>query len=216
MANRVNALEERLQRVDQMTQRIIDAAFLPVRQPVPREVWWEHVVSFYGDEDALFDQVRISKPVFLDCLALVRDVAWERRGRQGAIRSNRERLFFLMTFLSRGISVVEVLVARFIRTRDHTIRLLKNIAVRFLPVLKAGLVRFFDERVPDVPGCSMIIDCTVCQIKKPALHFDDAFAHFSGKHGLYCLKKEVCLNIRSGTAAIVSKSFPGSVTDIQV
>ena len=64
MANRVNAPEERLQRVDQMTQRIIDAAFLPVRQPVPREVWWEHVVSFIGDEgDAPFNQVRISKPV---------------------------------------------------------------------------------------------------------------------------------------------------------
>ena len=64
MANRVNALEERLQRVDQMTQRIIDTAFLPVCQPVPGEVWWEHVVSFIGDEgDALFNQVRISKPV---------------------------------------------------------------------------------------------------------------------------------------------------------
>ena len=64
MANRVNALEERLQRVDQMTQRIIDTAFLPVCQPVPSEVWWEHVVSFIGDEgDALFNQVRISKPV---------------------------------------------------------------------------------------------------------------------------------------------------------
>ena len=64
MANPVNALEERLQRLDQMTQRIIDAAFLPVRQPVPREVWWEHVVSIIGDEgDALFNQVRINKPV---------------------------------------------------------------------------------------------------------------------------------------------------------
>ena len=64
MANRVNALEERLQCVDRMTQRIMDAAFLPVRQPVPREVWWGHVVSFIGDEgDALFNQVRISKPV---------------------------------------------------------------------------------------------------------------------------------------------------------
>ena len=66
MANRVNALEERLQRVDQMTQRIINAAFLPVRQSAPCEVWLEHVVSFIGDEgDALFNQVRISKPVRL-------------------------------------------------------------------------------------------------------------------------------------------------------
>ena len=216
MANRVNVLEQRLQHVENLTQRIIDAAALPALPPEPIEVWWEHVVSFYGDEETLFQRVKISKQVFLDCLTLVRDVTWERRGRQGAIRSNREWLFFRMTFLSRGISVLEVLVIRFIRSRDHIVRLLKNIATRFLPVLKAGLVRFFDERVPDVPGCSMIIDCTVCQVKKPALHFDDAFAHFSGKHSLYCLKKEVCLNIRSGTAAIISKSFPGSVTDIQV
>ena len=64
MANHVNELEERLQRVDQMMQRIIDASFLPVRQPVRREVWWEHVISFIGDEgDALFNQVWIGKPV---------------------------------------------------------------------------------------------------------------------------------------------------------
>ena len=99
--------------------------------PEHNEVSWEHVVSFYGDEELLFHHVKISRHVFLDCLALVRDVTLERRGRQGAIRSNRERLFFLMTFLSRGISVLEVLVVRFIRTRDHIVRLPKNIAAVF-------------------------------------------------------------------------------------
>ena len=143
MANRVNVLEQRLQHVENLTQRIIDAAALPALPPEPIEVWWEHVVSFYGDEEILFQRVKISKQVFLDCLTLVRDVTWERRGRQGAIRSNRERSFFLMTFLSRGISVLEVLVIRFIRSRDHIVRLLKNIATRFLPVPKAGLVLFF-------------------------------------------------------------------------
>ena len=216
MANRVGFLEEMLRRVDERTQMIVDAAALPVPPPQPQERWWTHVIAFYGNEDVLFNRVKVDKEVFLDCLTLVNDVVWERRGRLGVISSNRERLFFLMTFMSRGIRVIEVLMSRFIRSRDHIVRLLKKIAARFLPVLKGGMVRFFNEELPDMPGCTMIIDCTVCQVKKPALHFDDAFSHFSGKHGLYCLKKEVCLNIRSGTAAIVSKSFPGSVADIEV
>ena len=216
MANRIDILEERLRHVEARTQRILQAAATPVPPPEPHETWWAHVVAFYGNEDLLFQRVNIDKQAFLDLLALVQEVPWERRGRQGVIRTNRERLFFVMTFLSMGIRVLEALVARFIRTRDHVVRLLKKIADRFLPVLKAGLVRFRNEAVPDAPGCSMIIDCTVCQMKRPAMHFDDAMAHFGGKHGLYCLKKEVCLNIRSGTAALVSKSFPGSVTDIEV
>ena len=64
MAKRVNALEESLQRFDQIRHRIVDAAFLHVCQPLRREVLLERVVSFFDDQDALFNQVRISKPVF--------------------------------------------------------------------------------------------------------------------------------------------------------
>ena len=62
----------------------------------------------------------------------------------------------------------------------------------------------------------MVVDCTVIQIKRPKEPFEDAKVYFSGKHFIYCLKKEVFVNIRSGTAALVSKGFPGSAHDMHV
>ena len=69
MANRVNALEERLHRVEEMTLRITDAAAVPARPPEPNEVWWEHVVSFFGE--MLFHHVKISQHVFRDVRELI-------------------------------------------------------------------------------------------------------------------------------------------------
>ena len=80
----------------------------------------------------------------------------------------------------------------------------------------ANQVNALEERLHRVDmTMQMIVDNTPCQVEKPDLHFDDAFAHFSGKHSLYCLKKEVCLNICSGTAAIVSKNVHKSITYVQ-
>ena len=39
---------------------------------------------------------------------------------------------------------------------------------------------------------------------------------FSGKHYIYALKKEVCVNVRSGTAALISNAYPGSVHSITI
>ena len=73
-----------------------------------------------------------------------------------------------------------------------------------------------DESNPDVPGSAQVVDCTVVKIGRPKQHFRDAKIFFSGKHGIYALKKEVCVNVRSGTAAMISPSFPGSVHDITI
>ena len=51
---------------------------------------------------------------------------------------------------------------------------------------------------------------------RPKRSFKEAKVFFSGKHWFYALKKEVCVNVRSGTAAIISPSFPGSVHDVMV
>ena len=77
-------------------------------------------------------------------------------------------------------------------------------------------MRYFDEVDEAVPGASLVIDCTVCPIRRPKRPFKEAKVFFSGKHWFYALKKEVCVNIRSGTAAIISREFPGSVHDIVV
>ena len=62
MANPVNALEERLRHVEEMTRRIIDAAAVPARPLEPNEVSLERVVSF--DREMLFHHVKISQYVF--------------------------------------------------------------------------------------------------------------------------------------------------------
>ena len=77
-------------------------------------------------------------------------------------------------------------------------------------------MRFFNETVQDAPDAAMIVDCTACQIKRPKQPFEEAKVFFSGKHYIYALKKEVCVNVRSGTAALVSKASPGSVHDITI
>ena len=92
----------------------------------------------------------------------------------------------------------------------------KSIARAYSPLIICGTIGSFNDVVPGVQQSALVVDCTVCQIRKPALNFDDARRFFSGKHHVYCLKKEVCTNIRSGTAAIVTRSFPGSVPDITV
>ena len=58
---------------------------------------------------------------------------------------------------------------------------------------------------------------TVCETRIPKKSFKEAKKIFySGKHYFYARKKGVCGNIRSGTAAIISDGFPGSVHDIFV
>ena len=59
-----------------------------------------------------------------------------------------------------------------------------------------------------------IVDFTVCPIQRPKRPFDEAKVFFRGKHYIYALKNEVWVNVRSGTAAFVSKAYPGCVHDI--
>ena len=53
-------------------------------------------------------------------------------------------------------------------------------------------------------------------IRRPNFPFRKAMRFFSGKHSMYCLKKEVCVNFRNGTAALITPEFPGSTHDIML
>ena len=63
---------------------------------------------------------------------------------------------------------------------------------------------------------SSVVDCTVVEINGPDIPFGKKDEYYSGKHKRHCLKKEVIVNVRSGTAAMISEARPGSVTDIVV
>ena len=95
------------------------------------------------------------------------------------------------------------------------IRRAKAIAKLFRANLVGGAVHFFNETIGDAPDPALIVDCTVCQIRRPKQPFEDAKVFFSGKHYIYALEKEVCVNVRSGTAALVSKAYPGSSTTLR-
>ena len=140
------------------------------------------MVAFFGNETALFETVGIDRDVFDDALALTAETAQERRGKLGALRTNREKRLFLVIFMRKGIDVLELLVVDFIKTREHIVERVKKIAQLFYRNLVRGAVRFFGETVPEAPDAALIVDCTVCQIRRPKKPLDEAKVFFSGKH----------------------------------
>ena len=122
----------------------------------------------------------------------------------------------MMLYMSKGVEVLEVLVSHSIKTREHVMDRAKAFAALFHDNIVEGAVRCFNETHDAVPGASLVVDCTVCPIRRPKQPYKDAKVFFSGKHRFYTLKKEVCVNIRSGTAALISREFPGSVHDITI
>ena len=121
-----------------------------------------------------------------------------------------------MIFMAKGVGVLEVLVAHFIKNREHINERAKTFARLFRNNIVEGTVRYFDETHPSLPGASLVVDCTVCETTKPAGSFEASKFFFSGKHWFYAIKKEVCVNIRSGTAALISKAYEGSKHDVAI
>ena len=215
MANRAR-LVQRQQEVEARVREIEAAATRRAEPPTGPEQWWPELVEEYGGDDEMFEALKVNKVLFNEALVLVENAVQDRRGRRSGIRSNREKLLFLIVYLSQGVRVVELLVAKWIKTRQQVQERAKAIARLFYPHLVGGAVRFFNESVEDAPDAALIVDCTVCQINRPKRPFDEAKIFFSGKHFIYALKKEVCVNVRSGTAAVISKAYPGSVHDLKI
>ena len=216
MANQLRLLDERLRRVEARNRAIEDASHQQVTDPTANEEWWHFLVHFFGSEEALFERLRVNREVFDDALAFVAEVVPSVRGRRGWIHSNREKLLFLLVFMSQGVEVLEVLVSQRIKTREHVTETVKAVAKLFYDNIMRGAVRFYNDIDEEAPDVALIVDCTVCRIRRPKRPFDEAKTFFSGKHFIYALKKEVCVNLRSGTAALISKSYPGSVHDITI
>ena len=216
MTNQTITLEQRLARVEEHNMAVLAAGQQEVQLPHENEQWWPSLIAEYGSEDALFNKVGIDRAVFEDVLSFVQDVAGERRGRRSGIGSNREKLLFLMTFMAKGVYALESMVMRFIKSRDHIREKAKAIARLFRDNVVDATVRYIDEHHEALPGASLIVDCMVCETQRPKKSFKEAKVYFSGKHYFYAQKKGVCVNIRSGTAAIISGGFPGCVHDIVV
>ena len=183
-----------------------------------REQWWTHLLThfFQRNDSVLFADLRIDRRVFDVLLDAVCDLPLQTRGRRSFVHSHREQLLFLHVYLAFGTSVAALLVSPRIRTVCEVHRLARRIAFLYHRRLKElFIINRREERV-DERGVGHVIDCTVVQIKHPHVSFNEAKIWFSGKHYIYCVKKEVIVNAATGTAALVSAGRPGSVHDLTI
>ena len=180
--------------------------------------WWDHLLGnfFGGDEDAMFTDLRMNKRVFRLVVSAVDDIALARRGRRAFVFSHEERIIFLHVYLAFGIDVITMLLTPRIRTVCEIHRIAKSTCEMYAARLRGLFVVGRNEWRRDTNNVGYVIDCTVVQVKRPGVGFEEAKLWFSGKHHIYCVKKEVVVNSRTGTAAFVSTGRPGSVHDVTV
>ena len=160
--------------------------------------------------------VAVNRMFFYSVLNVVDSVRLPNRGRHGFVHSHRDKLLFLIIFLKEGTKALSDVCLPVIRNPSTITRNLHQIMTLFKDVIVRNLVEFRRECLDANPLISSVVDCTVVEIAGPDLDFGQKDEYHSGKHKKRCLKKEVIVNVRSGTAAMISKAVGGSVSDIVV
>ena len=208
-----------LRRIEEQRVAIIEQNQQP-QPPQRREIlsFYDHTVRFFfnGDEERMLHELAISRDFFDTALNLVNSVRVRTRGRPGFVHTHRDKLLFLIVFLKEGTDALKKLCLPALRDDSSVLRNLHQSAFLFKDALVGNTIEFNSERCEDNPMVSSVVDCTVVEITGPDLPFGQKDEYYSGKHKRHCLKKEVIVNVRSGTAAMVSEACPGSVPDIVV
>ncbi|KAH7826310.1 putative DDE superfamily endonuclease [Monocercomonoides exilis] len=68
----------------------------------------------------------------------------------------------------------------------------------------------------DMKNDGVVVDCTVIPINRPAGRLEFGEKYYSGKHHIYCVKIEVGVNPRIGTACTLSSVNTGSTHDFNI
>ena len=160
----------------------------------------------------MFIDLGMNKRVFRLVVSAVDDVPLARRGRRAFVFSHEERILFLHVYLAFGVDVLAMLLTPRVKTKCEIHRIAKGVCEMNVGRLRGLFVVGRNEWRSDTNNVGYVIDCTVVQVKRPGVSFEEAKLWFSGKHHIYCVKKEVVVNSRTGTAAFVSTWRPGSST----
>ena len=139
------------------------------------------------------------------------------RGRKSSI-SKRDILFILLHYLRRYTRIEEASAIFGIKTTT-----LENIIQKYIPLLAEVLKHDFIDNVAEedvtydqrFPECGYVVDATVQRIYKPFTGYAEAKKFFSRKHGIYCLKSQVVVNIK-GLAVSIFTSIRGAKHDYKV
>ena len=103
MANHPDRLSAMLDMVDANSLMIMRAAEETPEVVDRDEVWWPYLVERFGDENAIFQRIRVDRRVFDLAFVFVQEVPVEHRGKKGAVRSNREKLLYLVVFWRKAL-----------------------------------------------------------------------------------------------------------------
>ena len=121
----------------------------------------------------MFRSLHIDRVVFLAALNCVNSVPLQRRGKPSFVNSHRDKLLFLMVFLSTGSQTLKTLCLPHVTSEPAILHNIHDAANRFLEPLVRNTVIFEHERVEQLPMVSAIVDCTVVEIKGPDTPFGE-------------------------------------------
>ncbi|KAH7826392.1 putative DDE superfamily endonuclease [Monocercomonoides exilis] len=62
----------------------------------------------------------------------------------------------------------------------------------------------------------IVLDCTVIPTNRPGGRLEFGKKYYSGKHHIYCVKVEVGVNPKVGTASTISSIYSGSTHDFTI
>ena len=189
----------------------------PPTNPQP-PTFFDHVKNtmFQGDRNLMFESLRINEAMFESTLNIIDSIPLATRGRRSFVHSHKDKLLFLLLFLTQGMGALKMACLPKIKSHAQVLNVLHDVVKLFGRTIVENTITFRREHWEDFPQCSTVVDCTVVEITGPALLFHERAKYHSGKHKKQCLKKEVIVNVRSGTAAMISDEHPGSVSDITV
>lgn len=172
-------------------------------------------MKVYSTERSLCTALKIIPYVFSTLVSLLEEVDLHSRGKKSYFNSLQSKILLLLLYLQNGSPFfITTMTNGHVTTTEQVLRSVKRVIDLLKQPLLDQLIIFNDEEFNEDFGA--IIDCTVIRRFRPLTTFSEAKLWYSGKSNMYCFKKEVVVNVNSGSACYISNYRPGSVHDMVI
>ena len=174
------------------------------------------LISIYSNKSNIMKSFKIQYHIYKEMKNTLENIDLNHRGKIGFIGNLEDRIIALLLFMKTGsTSIIKTATHGAIKHQGSIQNILNDSARKFRDKLVEQYVYFENVNLGNT-NITSVVDCTVVPICRPHTTFMDSKIYYSGKHKQYAMKKEVIVNVVSGTASYVSPSFPGSINDITV
>ena len=128
---------------------------------------------FRNNEDEMFETLAINKAKFEAALNIVDSIPLPTRGRRSFVYSHRDKLLFLLIFLTQGIKALKMACLPKVKSLAKVLSLLHDTVALFGERIVTSTISKRNEQCEALPLCSSVVDCTVVETVGPALPFND-------------------------------------------